>query len=87
MRPYINILYFVVSDRFRYEDFNDGERDVVFNHRQRLEFQVNLRYALRSNIDLFAVSGEELRRLFRLPQHLVLDLARILSPFVSEGVS
>jgi len=82
---------FVVSDnreRFLYNYFADEdhgrEHDVLAGHTRRVDCQVTLRFELRASLDPFAISVDEFMRLFRIPQHLVIQFAGILSPYMHE---
>lgn len=52
-------------------------------HALRIEHQINFRRQLRVTNDPFAISTTLFRSLYRMPQHLVMELANIIRPHIA----
>lgn len=67
-----------------YNYFEGRPIDVVAEHRRRLNEQIHERFRIRDANDPLAMSLTEFRRLFRMPQDLVVRLTNLIRPHVRQ---
>jgi len=67
-----------------YNYFPNGGEDILEEHQRRVHYQVDVRRRLRDTLDPFDTSVEEFMRSYRLPQHVVFELADLLAPYMER---
>lgn len=71
-----------------WEDWEEGEPlNAAEQHRRRVVHQVAERIHLRDTRDPFACSVDLFMGRYRIPQHLVMELAEILHPYAARRVN
>ncbi|XP_034232437.1 putative nuclease HARBI1 [Thrips palmi] len=68
-----------------FDYFGDRPHNVALEHRRRLNLQIHERFRIRDNNDpLQTLSVTEFVRLYRIPQHAVVELANVLRPYFPQ---
>jgi len=67
-----------------YDYFQGRPQNVIEEHHRRIRQQMNLRHHLRDRTDPFAISITEFIRLYRMPQHLLMEIVGLVRPYIRE---
>lgn len=76
------MLYFYVPEYIYFNPNGGGPENVINVHQQRLDYQINLRFLFREMLDSLGISVTEFFRLYRMPQHDIVNLVNILRPYM-----